>query len=106
MKRVLLAIGLCLPVLGQNLSIGETQSFQARDAGEGDEYYQKGLSALDSHDWDKAIAAFGVSALRKIEQRSSGAVLESLRAKQGGAARRGDWRRLPNCERTIRIAAG
>jgi HEAT repeat protein len=65
MKRVLLAIGLSLPVLGQNISVGDAQSFQARDAGKGDEDYLKGLSALDSHDWDGAIAAFDASASRK-----------------------------------------
>jgi HEAT repeat protein len=88
MKRVLLAIGLCLPVLGQNLSIGEAQSFQARDAGEGDEYYQVGLSALDAHDWDKAIAAFGVSALRK--KSSAPAALYWKAYAQSKAGQRGE----------------
>jgi hypothetical protein len=65
MKRILLAIGLSLPLMGQNISIGDAQSFQARDAGKGDEDYQKGLSALDSHDWEGAIAAFEESASHK-----------------------------------------
>jgi HEAT repeat protein len=65
MKRVLLAIALSAPLAAQNISIGEAQSFQARDAGKGDEDYQKGLSSLDSHDWDTAIAAFDESASHK-----------------------------------------
>ncbi len=44
MKNILLAIVLCVPLLAQN------------------EDYQKGLSALDSHDWDTAIHAFQESA--------------------------------------------
>jgi tetratricopeptide (TPR) repeat protein len=65
MKRVWLAIALSAPLGAQNIAIGDTQSFQARDAGKGDEDYQKGLSALDSHDWDTAIAAFEESASHK-----------------------------------------
>jgi HEAT repeat protein len=57
MKRVLLAICLSLPLLAQN--------FQAREEGKGDEDYQKGLSALDAHEWDEAIAAFNDSAAQK-----------------------------------------
>lgn len=64
MKRVLLAIGLSLPLPGQNIP-GDLQSFQARDAGKGDADYQKGLAALDSHDWDAAIEAFNTSASQK-----------------------------------------
>ena len=40
MRRILLTIGLCLPLLAQS------------------DDYKKGLSALDSHDWETAIAAF------------------------------------------------
>ena len=40
MKRILLTIALCVPLLAQS------------------DDYKKGLSALDSHDWDTAIAAF------------------------------------------------
>jgi HEAT repeat protein len=65
MKRVLLALGLSLPILAQNFSLPEAQSFQAREAGKGDEDYQKGLSALDAHDWDGAIEAFNESASQK-----------------------------------------
>jgi HEAT repeat protein len=65
MKRVLLALGLSVPMLAQNFSAGDAQSFQARDAGKGDEDYQKGLSALDAHDWDGAIEAFDESASQK-----------------------------------------
>jgi HEAT repeat protein len=65
MKRVLLALALSVPVLAQNVSIGDAQSFQARDAGKGDENYQKGLTALDAHDWDAAIEAFNESAAQK-----------------------------------------
>jgi outer membrane protein assembly factor BamD (BamD/ComL family) len=61
MKRILLALGLSLPLLAQNIAVGEAQSFQAREAGKDDEDYQKGLSALDAHEWDDAIAAFGES---------------------------------------------
>jgi HEAT repeat protein len=57
MKRILLAICLSLPLLAQN--------FQAREEGKGDEDYQKGLSALDAHEWDEAIAAFNDSAAQK-----------------------------------------
>jgi len=57
MKRVLLVICLSLPLLAQN--------FQAREEGKGDEDYQKGLSALDAHEWDEAIAAFNDSAAQK-----------------------------------------
>lgn len=46
MKKIFLAIILCVPLLAQN------------------EDYQKGLSALDSHDWDTAIHAFQESAAR------------------------------------------
>ena len=65
MKRVLLALALGAPLLAQNVSVPEAQSFQARDAGKGDEDYQKGLTALDSHDWEAAIAAFDESASQK-----------------------------------------
>jgi hypothetical protein len=62
MKRILLTLGLSMPLLAQNFAVPEAQSFQAREAGKGDEDYQKGLTALDAHDWDAAIAAFGESA--------------------------------------------
>ncbi len=47
MRRILLVMGLCVPLLAQN------------------DEYQKGLSALDSHDWDTAIAAFQEAASHK-----------------------------------------
>jgi len=65
MKRFLLFVGLSVPLLAQNFSAPEAQSFQAREAGKGDEDYQRGLSALDTHEWDKAIEAFSESASHK-----------------------------------------
>jgi HEAT repeat protein len=65
MKRILVALGLSMPLLAQSVSVAEAQSFQAREAGKGDEDYQKGLSALDAHEWDEAIEAFGESAAHK-----------------------------------------
>ena len=47
MKRILLIIAVCVPLLAQS------------------EDYQKGLSAIDAHEWDKAIAAFTESAAHK-----------------------------------------
>ena len=59
MKRIWLLGWLGVPMLAHHLlpdppslPLPEVQSFQARDAGKGDDDYQKGLSALDSHDWD------------------------------------------------------
>jgi tetratricopeptide (TPR) repeat protein len=62
MRLVLLAIWISVPLVAQTFSLPEAQSFQAREAGKGDEDYQKGLSALDAHDWDEAISAFSESA--------------------------------------------
>jgi tetratricopeptide (TPR) repeat protein len=65
MKKIVLAVCLSAPLLAQNFSAAEAQSFQAREAGKGDEDYQRGLSALDTQEWDDAIAAFNESASHK-----------------------------------------
>jgi HEAT repeat protein len=88
MKQILLALGLSVPLLAQNISIGEAQSFQARDAGKGDEDYQKGLSALDAHQWDEAIAAFNESAAHK--KSSAPAALYWRAYAQSKAGQRGE----------------
>ncbi len=88
MKRALLILALSLPLVAQNISIGDAQSFQARDAGKGDEDYQRGLSALDSHDWDAAIDAFNESASHK--KGSAPAALYWEAYAQSKAGRRGE----------------
>jgi tetratricopeptide (TPR) repeat protein len=60
-----LFIALAAPLASQQFALPEAQSFQAREAGRGDADYQKGLSELDAHEWDKAIAAFNAAASRK-----------------------------------------
>ena len=42
-----------------------SQSFQARQAGQGDPDYQKGMRALDARQWDDAIEDFDASASRE-----------------------------------------
>jgi len=88
MKWALLAIALTAPLVAQNISFGDAQSFQARDAGKGDEDYQRGLSALDSHDWDEAIEAFDQSASHK--KGSAPAALYWKAYAQSKAGRRGE----------------
>ena len=53
-----------LPLAAQSF-LSDSQSTQAREAGKGDPDYQKGLSALDSRDWDQAVTSFSASADRK-----------------------------------------
>jgi HEAT repeat protein len=66
MKRILLGAWLSVPLLvAQSVPLPEAQSFQAREAGKGDADYEKGLSALDAHDWDEAIKDFDESAAQK-----------------------------------------
>lgn len=42
-----------------------SQNFQARQAGQGDPDYQKGLRALDARQWDDAVEDFATSASRE-----------------------------------------
>jgi hypothetical protein len=88
MKRILLAVWLCVPLMAQNNSVPEAQNFQTRDAGKGDDDYQKGLSALDAHDWDGAISAFNESASHK--KSSAPAALYWKAYAQNKAGRRGE----------------
>jgi HEAT repeat protein len=64
-RNCVLFIALTAPLIGQQFILPEAQSFQAREAGRGDADYQKGLSDLDAHKWDEAIAAFDAAAARK-----------------------------------------
>jgi HEAT repeats len=63
-RKSVLFIALAAPLVGQGF-LPEAQSFQAREAGRGDADYQKGLSDLDAHEWEKAVSAFDASASRK-----------------------------------------
>jgi hypothetical protein len=60
-----LAAASTVPLAAQSFAIPEAQSFQAREAGNGDADYQQGLSALDARNWEQAIAYFNKSASHK-----------------------------------------
>ena len=87
-RKTLLAILLASPLLAQNALLSDSQAAQAREAGKGDEEYQRGLSALDSQDWDEAIEAFSSSASAK--HASAPAALYWLAYAQNRDGRRSD----------------
>jgi HEAT repeat protein len=62
---IALVAGRTAPLRAQGTAIPEARSFQAREAGKNDSDYQKGLDALDAHNWDQAIGLFRQSASRK-----------------------------------------
>lgn len=75
-KLGFLVLGIAAPLFGQDVSIWTPDSsaastwrrdFQARSGGNRseDHDYQRGLSALDAHRWDRAIASFEAVADRK-----------------------------------------
>src|SRR3954452_16616375 len=75
-KLGFLVLGMAAPLFAQDLSVWMPDSsstsawrrdFQARSGGNRseDREYQRGLSALDAHRWDRAIAAFQSVAERK-----------------------------------------
>ena len=75
-KTCLLALGLSAPLLAQDVGVGFpswispdsfTREFQSRsrDTRNEDRDYQRGLNALDSHRWDRAIESFQIVADRK-----------------------------------------
>ncbi|HMF77737.1 MAG TPA: HEAT repeat domain-containing protein [Bryobacteraceae bacterium] len=70
-RKGVLLIALAGPLVGREFiprdqaKDFQAQSFQARQVGREDSEYQRGLSELDAHEWDKAIAAFDASASRK-----------------------------------------
>ncbi len=75
-KTCLLALGLAAPLLAQDVrlqfpnwtssnSLRRDFQSRSRDETREDRDYQRGLSALDSHRWDRAIESFQVVAERK-----------------------------------------
>ena len=74
--------------MAQNAFFSDSQAAKARDAGKGDEDYQRGISALDSEDWDEAIDAFNSSASAK--HASAPAALYWLAYAQNRDGRRSD----------------
>ncbi|HEX4165723.1 MAG TPA: HEAT repeat domain-containing protein [Bryobacteraceae bacterium] len=67
-RGVLLALFLFTPgafLRAQNFAVSEDQSVQAREAGNGDSDYERGLSALDARNWDEAMNFFRESASHK-----------------------------------------
>lgn len=78
MKICLVALGLCAPLLAQDVSVWVPDSasfgslkreFQSRPSEnrqeDRDRDYQRGLSALDAHRWDRAIESFQAVVERK-----------------------------------------
>jgi hypothetical protein len=76
------------PLAAQSLGIPEAQSFQAREAGNGDSDYQQGLSALDARNWNRAVAFFNESASHKGS--NADAALYWLAYAQNRAGERGE----------------
>lgn len=89
--KILLAAFLVAPaasLMGQSFGVSEAQSFQARQAGDGDPDYQRGLSALDARNWDEAIGFFHESASHK--RNNTDAALYWLAYAQNHAGERND----------------
>lgn len=65
MILAIVLMGFSAMLAAQDSTAPFTHSFQAQQAGRDDADYQKGLSALDAHEWDEAIDDFDSSASRK-----------------------------------------